>query len=429
MDVAIIEQALDGLNLFTVTAKNLSDVARIRAKGRASMLSPEFNAELIVTVVDKPSAETVGSRALLGIKDFEDGLVSGLAAITLRNAKMVIEKVVREPENFGLGFLVGYHKGLLDGLRALLKSLGEDGIIGMIKKPPEARRAAVALLALIAEVEADSDEILGANAGASGKKLGEAIAAALTDEIANKPTREIGEWVGAIVGAVAFEIILIVVTDGVGEAVKVARAAPEIQQLVARLRPVLENLLGGLVKLKSSFRARLGMRAAEEIGEVVPALREYVNLNTDAKLEEIGLGKFLDELAQRNQLGQIKRVRGMPEVEGAASPDYHLFFRAIENTELRNGSLAADLRGEAVIPDGNNINNIISNAIGDKAKRQADAIFIEIGSKGSSGQITDAAVKAWKVEDVAPMSPSLRRLMVIRNSGGARRIVLDLLIR
>jgi hypothetical protein len=273
--IACIEQGFIGRNLFKVTGR-APGVAHIHAEGRAFLINAPFVAELIVTVVDKPSGGTAGSRDLIAIKDFEDGLVLGLAQTAVKNARIVIEKTVREPENFGLGFVIGYHKGLLDGLKALVKSLGEDVVIEMIKKPPEAQKAAVALVALIAEVEANRDEIFGANAKASGKKVGEAIAAALTDEIANKPTREIGKWVGAIVGAVAFEVIIIIVTEGIGEAVKVARAPAEIEQLVARLRPMLENLLGGLVKLKSSFRAGMGMRAAEEGGATGAGMADAV---------------------------------------------------------------------------------------------------------------------------------------------------------
>jgi len=114
-NVASIERQFQDRNLFKVTAGKTPGVARIHAEGRAVGAHAPFLADLIVTVVDKPSGGTAGSRDLIGIKDFEDGLVLGLAETALKNARIVIEKIVREPENFGLGFLVGYHKGLLDG--------------------------------------------------------------------------------------------------------------------------------------------------------------------------------------------------------------------------------------------------------------------------------------------------------------------------
>jgi hypothetical protein len=64
-----------------------------------------------------------------------------------------------------------------------------------------------------------------------------------------------------------------------------------------------------------------------------------------------------------------------------------------------------------------------------KPARQADIIVVEIGTRGTSGEISDATALAWKVEDVKPMSPSLRRLVIVRNSGGTRRIVNDLVLR
>ena len=149
----------------------------------------------------------------------------------------------------------------------------------------------------------------------------------------------------------------------------------------------------------------------------------YVNLNSKATPEEFGLGKWLDETAQGGGLGNVGRVRGMPEQEGA-SPDYAFLPKGTDVADAKAGT-----RADAVIATGDNIDNIISGAIGSKAGRQAEVIVIEIGSKGTSGQIKDSAVTAWKVSDVAPMSAKLQRLIVVRNNGGSRSIVLDLNIR
>jgi ribosomal protein S15P/S13E len=164
--------------------------------------------------------------------------------------------------------------------------------------------------------------------------------------------------------------------------------------------------------------------------ESVPPPKSYVNLNSDPKAGEFDLGAWLDEEAQSGRLGLIKRVRGVPEAPGpGGNPDYHLFFSDLENAELENLSTGPDLRGDAVIAESKNIDNIISNAIGNKSGRQADVIFIEVGTRGQSAQITDEAITAWKLKDLSGMSPNLRRLVVIRNSGGARNSVLDLEIR
>jgi hypothetical protein len=276
-----------------------------------------------------------------------------------------------------------------------------------------------------------------------GRIVGEEVGKEVTDEVAKKSAQELYEWAGKFIGRVAFEIILTIAMEVLGVAAArlaewVAKLPAIVARLLRRLRQILGQAFESLRELIRGARAaedaaeaarvaRGGLEAAEVAGNLI---KEYVDLSEGAaSTAERELGRFLDGLAQRGQLGEVKRLRGMPEVEGAASPDYHLFLRNIENAELRNPSIPADLRGDAVIAEGSNIDNIISGAIGSKAGRQADAIFIDIGSRGISGQITDAAVKAWKIEDVAPMSPSLRRLMVIRSSGGARSIVLDLRIR
>jgi hypothetical protein len=153
-------------------------------------------------------------------------------------------------------------------------------------------------------------------------------------------------------------------------------------------------------------------------------VQPYVNLNLRAAAEEVSLGTWLDEMAQRGRLGDVGRVRGMPE-GGGPSPDFHFLARGLDPSDLA----APARRADGVIAESANIDNIISNAIGSKAGRQAENIIIEIGTRGSSARITDAAVTAWRAEHVAPMSPSLQRLMVVRNNGGVRTIVLDLRIR
>jgi hypothetical protein len=165
-------------------------------------------------------------------------------------------------------------------------------------------------------------------------------------------------------------------------------------------------------------------------GQGGPGSRKpYVDLATKATPEERSLGAWLDEQAQSGKLGLIKRVRGMPEAPGrSGNPDYHLFFTDVDNAELNKLSKPQDLRGDALIAEGKNINNIIDEA-GKKVPRQADVVFIEIGARGQSGQISDEAIRAWKLNDLKTTFPSLRRLVVIRNSGGVRNNVLDLEVR
>jgi hypothetical protein len=154
--------------------------------------------------------------------------------------------------------------------------------------------------------------------------------------------------------------------------------------------------------------------------------KSYVNLNP-AEVLEGNLGVWLDGEAQAGRLGTIKRVRGVPtQGTPGGNPDYHLFFSDVDNAELANLSTTPDLRGDAVIAEGNNIDNIITNNVSSKSGRQADVVIIEVGTRGESGTITDEAIRAWKIGDIRQQFPKLRRLIVVRNTGGVRRSVLDL---
>jgi hypothetical protein len=164
--------------------------------------------------------------------------------------------------------------------------------------------------------------------------------------------------------------------------------------------------------------------------EGAPTFKSYVNLNEAATTAESNLGAWLDGEAQSGELGLIKRVRGMPEAAGpGGNPDYHLFFTDVENAELNKLSTSPNLRGDAVIAKSNNFESILKNAAGTKSGRQAEVVFIEIGTRGESGQISDEAIRAWKLNDIKTTFPRLRRVVVIRNSGGVRRSVLDLEVR
>jgi len=122
-------------------------------------------------------------------------------------------------------------------------------------------------------------------------------------------------------------------------------------------------------------------------------------------------------------------VRGIPESSGpGGNPDYHLFFTHAENAELNNLSTSPNLRGDAVIAESNTISSI-KNAASSKSSRQAEVVFIETGTKGAKRPNIDEAVSSWKLNDIKTTFPRLRRLVVIRNSGGVRNSVLDLEVR
>ena len=120
----------------------------------------------------------------------------------------------------------------------------------------------------------------------------------------------------------------------------------------------------------------------------------------------------------------------MPEgTSGARNPDYHLFSENLDNAELQNPSLSPNLSGDAVAAESNNIDNIVSNAASSKSCRQAEVEIVEIGSRGRGGEITNEAVRTWKLNDIKTTFPRLRRLAVVQNNGGVRSSILDLEVR
>jgi hypothetical protein len=393
-------------------------------------------ANLNVTVVDK--------NAITPSADFVAGFKEGFSASAGEAGKIVLDKISNNPVAFGQAVQLGCARGLLEGLVSLVKTLADILKLGLALSPvgmivntarytfdpkfrdevnkhvAEAKKLAETMAALVTEVTINKHQyvaIFNINGRMIGRIVGEEVGREIREEVTKKSVADIGEWVGFIIGRVMFEVIFIIGTEGIGMAANAAKVSGEGAGLAARLLPKLRRLLGPLRELEAFVKGRLGIKAVE-------ALKPYVNLNPRALAEEVALGMWLDKMAQEGRLGEIGRVRGMPE-GGGASPDFHFLPKGADPTD----AAIAGRRADGVIAESSNIDNIISNAIGSKAGRQAEVIVIEIGSKGSSASVTDAAVKAWKVEHVAPMSPSLQRLMVVRNSGGARAIVLDMRIR
>ncbi len=189
---------------------------------------------------------------------------------------------------------MGVAKGLLEGLGSLLKLLVDLLKLSATFSPPgmlfnsmrytfdstfrtqingnvaKAIRVAEALRAVIVEIAlhpAQYASIFNVDSKAIGVAVGEEVGRELTAEVAKKSAREIGDWVGFIVGRVMFEVIFLLLTEGFGMAAQGAKAGGEGAGLAVRLAPRLERLLGGLAKLKAFLRARLGLRAAEEVAE------------------------------------------------------------------------------------------------------------------------------------------------------------------
>ncbi|MEJ1157329.1 hypothetical protein [Prosthecomicrobium sp. N25] len=222
--------------------------------------------------------------------------------------------------------------------------------------------------------------------------------------------------------AVAYADFLEVARDGIFFILTINPLVAPVQP--AQVRPTPKN------KLPQRIQQHYDKPPPAPTRVPVRLTEPYVNLNPGATAAENGLGAWLDQEAQLGRMGLIKRVRGMPESggPGVRNPDYHLFTSETPNAQLNNINTIEDLTGDAVIANSKNIDNIISNNVGSKSGSQAKVIFIEVGA-GESATITDEAIRAWKLEHFSQQFPRLRRVVVIRNAGGARRAVLDLEVR
>jgi hypothetical protein len=474
-NVASIEQEFIGRNLFKVKGKT-PGVARIHAEGRALRISAPFVAELIVTVIDKlPQSD--GSNVIAG---FVEGLSKSVSPALLVTVTNKLTGAVSNPRDVGpvlpmplspmpislpgaslvISFQIGYAKGLWAGLKDLVDFPSEKELRELAQTLSKVMGPFAGLNLPNGQLNpqvAKFIELLKTKGREIGRILGEEVGKEVTDEVAKKSAQELCEWAGRIAGRVAFEIILTIAMEVLGvAAARLAEWVAKLPAVVARLIPRLRQILGqAFESLRELIR---GARAAEDAAEAARVarggleaaqvaeslIREYVDLSEGAATAaERELGKWLDRLAQQGQLGSdLGRVRGMPATKGpGGKPDYHLF----SDKNALNVNVRADtgfLRGDAVIPDGaptnpprtdltKYANNVISNGVTSKAKRQADIVIIELG-QGDTALIPDSAVQAWTAADVRSITPSeegLKRLIIVRNTGGMRRIISDLRIR
>jgi hypothetical protein len=110
----------------------------------------------------------------------------------------------------------------------------------------------------------------------------------------------------------------------------------------------------------------------------------------------------------------------MPGVPSGQKPDYHFIPRG----QAPRTVTGQEQRADAVIANSGNIDSIIKNAL-DKIGGQAEILVIEIG-KDKSASILDSAVLAWGGL-IFGTSGKIQRLIVIRNTNGVRKFVLDVI--
>jgi hypothetical protein len=145
---------------------------------------------------------------------------------------------------------------------------GPEFIAEAGKRVEAAKKVAEAVVAFVAELRAHQNEyidVFSTNGKEVGKIVGEEIGREIRQELTSKTAAEIGKWVGFIIGRVMFEVIFLIVTEGLGMAGRAGKVGGEGCNIGARIGPRVERFFSGILgRIKSFWRARLGLRAAQE---------------------------------------------------------------------------------------------------------------------------------------------------------------------
>jgi hypothetical protein len=214
--------------------------------------------------------------------DFTAGFVEGLiSGMDPADYEIVKSKLFANPLEFYGHYVTGTFKGFFEGAKALIESLIDLFTLALNLTPAgitynairfavsetyrkkiaedalEAKAKAEALLGLMAEF-ARNPFLYIAKSRSAGKALGKALAQEINQGVAAKSAQQIGDFVGEVVGRVLFEVILIVATEGIGEAVRGAGAVGEVARIAARVADNLRDSLEGLPALRRVFVRFLG---------------------------------------------------------------------------------------------------------------------------------------------------------------------------
>ncbi|MBR1155224.1 hypothetical protein [Bradyrhizobium sp. JYMT SZCCT0428] len=306
----------DGLRIFRLTGQK-DGIATITASVH---LSSAVKASLSVLVKsEQGSSPSTAPKAIIGgpLANFEAGFIEGLyTANGTYAAKKLAEAVQTQPGRFAMGYADGVISGLWAGVKDLVDGLAALGSIApyvggaivmpgvavaalayklsdrefrkkIADKAEWAQSVAEAAKRVVVEFEKDKTgsvvKYLAASKDA-GRKVGEAFATEIDNRIKTGDPILYGQWIGWAVGRIAFEIIVLLVTEGIGDAVKAAsvggqglkgvQAVGEAAELFARIRGKLQEVLKSLPALESFVKTLTRTKSAAEAGALAKAITE-----------------------------------------------------------------------------------------------------------------------------------------------------------
>jgi hypothetical protein len=289
------------LRVFRLTAKS-QGATRIDAlrpntplKDGEFRLSSSAAASLELVVTDKNAVADVPSSDVIG--GFMEG-ISGYSSVSMKLLKVKFLAQAMLPAHagelrLGIAFQKGVLQGLQDGLTSFaeaLKGVGQFMTDAAFRDALAKRVADLigpctdVILLVQGRPQAYITALMG-NGKAIGKVLGEELGKEAIAQIEKKSAAELSEWMGRLVGLVAFEIILQAVTEliGVGAVAVVSRIAGEgaglFRRIVPRLRPLLRVLEDAKAMLASKLAAR-GVTAARTLDSGVIRLLQALRLES-----------------------------------------------------------------------------------------------------------------------------------------------------
>jgi hypothetical protein len=240
------------------------------------------------------------------VQQFATGFIEGFGGqVTADSAwvKKLTSTITLNPFGFFWGYCLGELDGLITGLKNLLTSivdlfkLAKEVFIPTVfavlnpagfilnqgislftdRRERELKemqlkkaQAFAAALKFVIEDLARHPNSYVAQSRQIGKAIGASTGLWLTADLAERSAKEVGKTIGNVAGQVLFEVILIVVTEGIGEVAEAARASARFSRLTEVLRAELSRLPG--VRRLIEF-LRTGRRLSEEEEIINEAIR------------------------------------------------------------------------------------------------------------------------------------------------------------
>lgn len=418
VEPALVSPGDRALRVFQVTGRKAgSAIVEARIPN-----SNQIMASLAI-VVREPAPAPPIRRAVTGdlLTNFEIGFIEGLATVHgSRNLNLLITAIKSRPGQFYAGYIDGTMSGLWAGLKDLFEGLVALGalapyaaalavpglgqaVIAMKLMDPEFRRKAAEQLSwaravgeaakgVVEEFAKDPagsvDKYLGASTDA-GHKIGEAFAAEIDRRAALGGPIEYGQWIGWAVGRIGFEVILILVTEGIGEAVKGAsvggqglkglRATGEAAELFARVRVKIQEVLDSLPALKNFVETVTKSKSGKvvEIIETQAAKEARISAEVDRAFSEEAI---LQGRLQAGSVGSFPILKELPTLSAEVQ------------------AKAAKLLGQEFSPELKTVWKNCSNAQADKEMAEVQRL-LKTGSaadREAAYKLSESVYSNWR---------------------------------